>query len=127
MAHSCIQCQKYIIVQPRVDEEAFWVDVLEVDLRSVVVAASDGCAFFNWCLLQHPEASNAIRLQELKDKEVLRASMWAGARSNSSTGQFLSLRWVTEPAMAGERLKSSLRNLYTMAEVGKHRPFRQLL
>jgi hypothetical protein len=126
MAHSCIHCQKYILVQPRVDKEEFWAAVLEVDLGSVVVAASDGCAFFNWCLLQHPEALNSIRLQELKDKVVLRASMWAGVRSTSSTGQYVTLRWVTEQVMAEDCLESNLRHLYTMAEVGKHRPFRYL-
>jgi len=52
--------------------------------------------------------------------------MWAGVRSNSSTRQFVWLRWVTEPAMAGDCLKSYLKTLYTTAEVGKHRSFRYL-
>lgn len=127
MAHSCIQCQKYIVVQPRVDGNASWVDVLEVDLRYIIVAASAGRAFFNWCLLQHPEAANPISRRELKDKVVLRASMWAGSRPDNYTGQFVSLRWVNEPAIPGGGcVESYLGYLYTMAEVGKHRPFKYI-
>jgi len=127
MAHACTHCQKYILVQPRLNKDEFWECVLEVDLLSVNVAASNGCAFFNWCLSQHPEASNPTRLHELGDKVVLRASMWAGARSNSSTGQFVSLCWVTEPPVAGMSLNHYIRGLYLMAEVGEHRLFQMFL
>lgn len=125
MAHSCIHCQKYILVQPRLNENILWEDVLEVDLRSVIVAASDGCAFFNWSLSRHSEASNPARLDELGDKVLLRLSMWAGVRDYSASGQYVSLRWVTEPPVAEGDSESSPMYLYTMAENGKYRHFRR--
>jgi hypothetical protein len=118
MAHSCIHCQKYVFVQPRLDIPGDWVKVLEVENRFVVDAASNGCAFFNWCLLQQPEPSHPILRQELREKVVLRAYMLAGARLNSSEGRFVSLQWKTESPP-----QFNLRRLYIMAEAGKYRLF----
>jgi hypothetical protein len=116
MAHSCWHCQQYILVQPRLDEEAYWVDVLEVEHQLVVHGASNGCAFFNWCLLQRPEPP--LR-EDHKNKVVLRGYMWAGVTSKGFAGRrFLSLRWETGPAP----VEIHLRDLHIMAELGRYRP-----
>jgi hypothetical protein len=95
MAHSCWHCQQYILVQPRLDEEAYWVDVLEVEHQLVAHGAANGCAFFNWCLLQRPEHS--LR-QKHQDEVVLRGYMWAGVILKGSAGRrYLSLNWEIGP------------------------------
>ncbi|PQE09646.1 HET domain-containing protein [Rutstroemia sp. NJR-2017a WRK4] len=120
MAHSCTHCQQYVLVRPRTKEDIYWVEVLEVDSQVVVDAASNGCAFFNWCLLQQPEPSHPIHREELKENLKLRARMWAGERHNNSTGQFLWLRWEEHPASewveGGQGL--DIKSLFIMAEVG---------
>ncbi|KAE8442219.1 hypothetical protein EG329_003748 [Mollisiaceae sp. DMI_Dod_QoI] len=118
MAHSCTHCQKYIFVQPQDQSDYSWSDVLEVDLQSIIVGASDGCAFFKWCISQRPEVSDPTRLQELQDRLVLRAEMWAGPRSNF-LGQSVMLRWVDQSGTPGDNLESYLKLLYTLAEVGE--------
>ncbi len=122
MAHSCTHCQKYIFVQPQDQSDYSWSDVLEVDLQSIIVGASDGCAFFKWCISQRPEVSDPTRLQELQDRLVLRAEMWAGPRSNF-LGQSVMLRWVDQSGTPGDNLESYLKLLYTLAEVGEHCSF----
>jgi hypothetical protein len=98
------------------------VDVLDVDNRVVVDAASNGCAFFNWCLVQQPEPSHAILRGKLRDELKLRAYMWAGQRKNKSRGQYISIRWETGPASesVAEGQAFCIKGLYIMAEVGKY-------
>ena len=89
MAHSCIHCQKFVLAQPTPDEDpAARVDVLAIDVLNVMSAASDGCAFFRWCLLQHPKTSES---QGFDDVPFLRVSMHP-KRPGDYT-KFVSLRW----------------------------------
>jgi hypothetical protein len=120
MGHSCIQCQKYVIVQPRFDEEAHWVDVLQVEHQDVAAAASDGCAFFAWCLSQAPEPSTSLQGQEPRAELRFRAYMYAGRSSAVLAGRrFLALLWGTAPGFK-EGKGVYIKSLFLMVEVGEY-------
>jgi len=123
MAHSCIYCQKYIIVQPRYNEDTHWVNVLEVEHQAVIGAASDGCAFFAWCLLTRSHLGGLL-LDTRSEETVLRGYVSSRDRSDGSDGldgsdrrPALSLRW--EGLVPDEEpIQNDLGLLHIMAEPG---------
>ena len=117
MAHSCSYCQQHVIVQPEPYEYGALEDVLVVDLEFISAAARDGCAFFDWCLSQQPDA---ISLERSKGKIFLRGSLWVATRTimHNFTFPHLMLRWVIDPDR--DDLDIYLKILDTLAKAGKY-------
>jgi hypothetical protein len=115
MAHSCRHCQKLRIAPPTAAEGENWVSVLTVNVGIVRSAALDGCAFFQWCLSQHPKTvaeSAQKRLEEFQDAPLLRVLM--GSESSSRPRcKFVTFQWESP---AGEEFR--IRSLYILTEEG---------
>jgi hypothetical protein len=105
MAHSCRHCQKFIIAPPRASN--YELNVLKIEVAIIVSAASDGCAFFDWCLSRHP----GKKTEEFHNAPFLRGRM----HEYGPNSRHLSLYWEAPNGEAD----GGVHRLYILTQVGE--------
>jgi hypothetical protein len=110
MAHSCLHCQKLIIAQPTVYEEleGKWVDVVVLGSSFVLLAVSEGCAFFVWCLSLLSDNNNLYESQGSGNGLSLKVAMWSTDLQNTNKAKFVVVRWEDKD---GEQAQGTLKIL----------------